>query len=38
MLVAFWFEHREAAAVEATTPEICHGVQALVAPYRGVRL
>ncbi len=38
MLLAFWFEHREAASTEAVTPDIAHGVWSLVAPYRVVGL
>lgn len=33
MLVAHWFENREAAAVGTISAEIVHGVENLIAPY-----
>ena len=38
MLVAYWFEQREAAAVGAVTGAVASGVAALTAPYRMQRL
>lgn len=38
MLVAYWFEQREAAAVGAVAGDVANGVAALIAPYRMPRL
>lgn len=38
MLVAFWFEQREAAVVGAVVGDVAAGVSALLAPYRMPRL
>jgi len=38
MLVGHWFEHREAAVVDAGAAELPLGVHALLAPYRELRL
>ena len=38
MLVAYWFEQREAASAGAVAGSVANGVAALVAPYRMPRL
>lgn len=38
MLVAHWFEHREAGALGALVEPVANGVSALLAPYRLPRL
>jgi len=38
MLVAYWFEQREAAAVRGLVGSVANGVAALTAPYRLARL
>lgn len=38
MLVAYWFEQREAASLRAVAGPVAHGVDALIAPYRMPRI
>ncbi|WP_226576789.1 head-tail connector protein [Acuticoccus sediminis] len=38
MLVSYWYEQREAAAIGAVPAHVASGVQALTAPYRMPRL
>ncbi|ORE96464.1 phage gp8 protein [Stappia sp. 22II-S9-Z10] len=38
MLVSYWYEQREAAAIGAVTANVASGVAALTAPYRMPRL
>lgn len=38
MLVAFWFEHREAAQLAVVSAPVAHGVAGLVNPYRVLRV
>ncbi|SHO66227.1 phage conserved hypothetical protein, phiE125 gp8 family [Pseudoxanthobacter soli DSM 19599] len=38
MVAAHWYEHREAATLGAVTAPVARGVEALIAPYRAVRL
>ncbi len=38
MLVAYWFEQREAAAVGAVAGPVAHAVSSLLAPYRAPRV
>ncbi len=38
MVAAHWYEHREAATLGAVAAPVTRGVEALIAPYRTVRL